>query len=307
MGDSKSKQFGDTFLNKLDTQLDKKAPVFGESLFAGAGTGTKNAWNAGTNFATGLNNAGGFGTGQRAAMDSLGGVFKGYGALGDNGGLTAAQAGAMSGNRGLGAQYAGLGTAFDQDAPGYQTLRNKLRDDTATGIYNDFNNSGLFGSDNNLETAGEGIATALAGLDYGNYQNSINNKYRSLDAQRGIFGDTFNMGQTGIGNQFNALGGQAATAGQQFGMGQTALTNQQGAIDALSQIGAAQDANAQGALLGRADLFDRTKSAELDRLAKIGGIFGDPIEAANEAPWWQQALGWFANNAGNAARVGLGG
>src|SRR5690606_34132356 len=98
----------------------------------------------------------------------------------------------------------------------------------------------------------------------------INNRYRSLDAQRGIFGDTFGMAQQGVGNQLAGLGGQGATAnsifandiaalggqagvaGQQFGMGQTALDNKQGALDLLTQIGAAQDADAQGRRLGQA-------------------------------------------------------
>lgn len=305
MGDSKSKQFGDTFLNKLDTQLDKKAPVFGESLFAGAGTGTRNAWDAGTNFATGLNNAGGFGTGQRAAMDSLGGVFSGYGQLAGNNGLSSAQSGAMAGLGGLGSKYAGLGTAYDPNSAAYRTLRGGIADDVLTDVASLGASNGRYSSRSFNEGAAEGLGNALAGLDYTNMQRNIDNQYRSLDAQRGIFGDTFNMGQTGIGNQFNALGGQAATTGQQFGMGQTALTNQQGAIDALSQIGAAQDADAQGALLGRADLFDRTKNAELDRLAKIGAIFGDPTAAANQPNWLQQGLGALLGFGGAALSGGV--
>jgi hypothetical protein len=341
MGDSESKQFGDKYLGKLEGQLDRKAPVFGKSLFSGAGDTTRHAWDMGNALGDDLMVSGGFGAGQRGAMDSLGGVFSGYGnagaqsgsqlgqvfggygQLGDNNGLTGGQAAAMGGLGGLGAKYAGLGTAYDQNAPGYATLRAKLQNDTATGIYNDFNNSGLFGSDQNLKSAGEGIGNALAGLDYGNYQNSVNNKYRSLDSQRGVFGDVFSMGQQGVGNQFGALAGQAgtansifgnqaaalagqgATAGQQFGMGQQALGNQQGAIDRLTGIGTAQDANAQGALLGQADLFDRTKNAELDRLIKIGAAFGDPVGAANEAPWWQQLLGGAMGLGGSALSGGV--
>lgn len=248
--DSQSKQFGTQYLDKLGGQLDKKAPVFNKSLFAGAGDATKNAWDTGTGFATGLNDAGGFGTGQRGAMDSLGGI---------------------------GGGYADLAGAYEQDAPGYQRLRSKITDDTLTGVGSLFASNGRYGSDIMAEGASKGLGDALAGLDYGNFTNSVNNKYRSLDSQAGV-------------------------AGQQFGMGQTALGNQQGAIDALGQIGAAKDANSQGALLGQADLYDRKHNAELDRLLKIGSGFGGAAtDAANEAPWWQQLLGYAVGNAGKAA------
>jgi hypothetical protein len=246
MGDSKSKQFGDQYLNKLGNQLDKKAPVFGESLFAGAGTGTKSAWNAGTTFAKGLDASSGFGVGQRAAMDRFGG---------------------------LGTKYGALSTAYDPNSEAYQTLRSGIRDDVLTDVASLGASNGRYGSTSFNKGAAEGLGEALAGLDYTNMQRDIDNRYRSLDSQAGI--------QSGL-----------------FGMGQTALGNEQNAIDMLTQIGAAQDANAQGALLGRADLFDRTKNAELDRLIKIGAAFGDPVGAANEAPWWQQGLG---------ALIGLGG
>jgi hypothetical protein len=255
MGDSESKQFGDKYLGKLEGQLDQKAPVFNKSLFVGAGQGTRNAWDAGNDFAGGLNDAGGFGYGQRGAMDGLGG---------------------------LGGKYGALGGAYDPNSDAYKRLRQGIADDTMKEVGSQFTASGRFGGGSHVSTAAEGLGDALAGLDYGNMQNDINNRYRSLDSQRSIFGD-------------------------QFGMGQQALGNQMGALDRLTAIGGAQDANRQGQRLGNADLFDRRHNAELDRLAKIGGIFGDPIASANEAPWWQQALGWFANNAGNAARVGFGG
>lgn len=304
MGDSNNKKFGDKFVKKLGTQLNTKAPVFGESLFAGAGDATKNAWGAGTSFATGLNANGGFGTGQRAAMDSLGGVFSGYGGVADNNGLTDAQARAMTGNAGLGAKYAGLGNAYDPNSAAYKTLRQGIVDDTLSNLGSQFTNSGRFGGGSYIDTASQGLGDALAGLDYANMSRNIDNQYRSLDSQRGIFGDQFGMGQTGVGNTLAGLAGQAGVAGQQFDMGQTALGNQAGALDRLTQIGAAQDADAQGALLGRADLFDRTKNAELDRLIKIGAAFGDPVGAANEAPWWQQMLGYVVGNAGKAVGSG---
>lgn len=266
MGDSQSKQFGTQYLDKLGDQLDKKAPVFGQSLFAGAGDATKNAWSTGNTFGKSLVSSNGYGNGQLAAQNSLGGVFSGYGDLGT--------------------QYSDLADAYDPNSAAYQTLRNKLTDDTLTGVGSLFASNGRYGSDIMSESAAEGLGTALAGLDYNNMTADINNRYRSLDSQAG------------------ALGGQAATAGQQFGMGQQALTNKQGAIDLLTQIGAAKDANAQGKLLGKADLYDRTKNAELDRLIKIGAAFGDPTAAANEPGFLQQLLGGVLGFGGSLASGG---
>ncbi len=251
MGDSESKKFGNEYLGKLDKQLDKKAPVFNKSLFTGAGDATKNAWATGTNFANSLVQADGFGTGQRAAMDGFGS---------------------------LGGEYAALGTAYDPNSEAYRTLRSGVMDDTLTGVASLGASNGRYGARSFNEGAAEGLGQALAGLDYGNMQNNVNNQYRSLDSQAGV--------QTGL-----------------FDMGQTALGNEQGAISALGQIGAAKDANTQGIRLGEADLYDRKNNAELDRLIKIGGAFGDPVAAANEAPWWQQMLGYAVGNAGKAAKA----
>lgn len=302
--DSQSKQFGDQYLGKLGNQLDKKAPVFNQSLFAGAGGNTQHAWNYGSAVANNLVNSGGFGIGQQDAMSSLGGIGRGFGEVAANGGLTSGQSAAKAGLGGLGAQYAGLATAYDPNSVAYKTLRQGVVDDTLSNLGSQFTASGRFGGGSYIDTASHGLGDALAGLDYNNMQNNINNQYRSLDSQRGIFGDQFGMDQTGVGNKLAALGGQAGVAGQQFGMGQTALENRNNAVDRLTGIGSAIDANAQGALLGQADLFDRTKNAELDRLIKIGAAFGDPVGAANEAPWWQQMLGYVAGNAGKAISGG---
>src|SRR5690348_16387482 len=142
--DSQSKQFGDSFLGKLDSQLKQPAPVFNQSLFAGAGQGTKNAWTAGTNLAT--------------------------------------------------------HNPYDPNSDAYKTLRQGIIDDTMSSIGSQFTNSGRFGGGSYVDAASQGLGQALAGLDYGNMQNNVENQFRSQDL--------------------------------------------------LTQIGAAQDANSQGALLG---------------------------------------------------------
>jgi hypothetical protein len=286
----------DMLLTGLQKAYKGGVDVYGKPLYTAPSGTTNSAWGQGSSFANDLIGSNGYGAGQQAAQNSLGGVFSGYGGVADNDGLTGAQSGAMNGLGGLGGQYADLGGAYEQDAPGYQQLRNKLRDDTATGIYSDFNNSGLFGSDMNLSKAGEGIGNALAGLDYGNFQNNVNNQYRSLDSQRGVLGDVFGMGQQGVGNQLAGLGGQAATAGQQFGMGQQTLGNEQGAIGMLGQIGASQDADSLARRMANADLFDKTHNADWNTLGRATSILGGNQTASgsttsNSVPWWAALLG----------------
>jgi hypothetical protein len=304
MGDSESKQFGDQYLGKLGNQLDKKAPVFGQSLFAGAGDATRNAWNQGTDFATRVNNSSGYNPAMGDARNVFGSGVAEYGKMQGNGGLSQAGSDAMYGVGRLGEGYAGLYDAYDPNSAAYKTLRQGVVDDTLSNLGSQFTASGRFGGGSYIGTASQGLGDALAGLDYNNMSKNIDNQYRSLDSQRGTLGDMFGMAQTGTQNQFNALGGQQAAGSSLFNAGQTALANQQGAIDSLGQIGAAQDANAQGALLGQADLFDRTKNAGLDRLIKIGAAFGDPVGAANEAPWWQQLLGGAIGLGGSAISGG---
>lgn len=56
------------------------------------------------------------------------------------------------------------------EAPGFARLRQNAIDDTLTSVNTAFNSSGLFGSDANMRQAGEGVADAIAGLDYQQYK-----------------------------------------------------------------------------------------------------------------------------------------
>ena len=306
MGDSQTKQFGEKYLDKLTGQLDRKAPVFGESLFAGAGDTTKNAWATGANNARSLVNSGGFTDPMRSAMNTFGTVGAGYGALAGNGGFSAGQREAMGNLRGLGDTYGELATAYDPNSAAYRTLRGNLSDDVLTDAASLGASNGRYGARSFYEGATEGLTNALAGLDYTNMQNDVNNRFRAADSQAGLYNNLFGMGQQGIGNQFAALAGQQGAATSLFGAGQQGIENTQGAIDRLGAIGAAQDADAQGRLLGRADLHDRRTGAELDWLTQIGAAFGGPgaaTGAADQPDWWQQLLGYGVNAAGNAAKA----
>jgi len=61
------------------------------------------------------------------------------------------------------------------------------------------------------------------------------------------------------------------------------------------QVGAAQDADAQAALQGQADLFSRNANADTDLLAKLSSILAGNASAAGtnqttQVPWWQAGL-----------------
>jgi len=301
MGDSKTKKFGDRFIDKLGGELKRPAPVFGESLFAGAGDATRNAWSTATGNANELIASGGYTAPMTSAMSTFGDVSRGYGDIA-RAGLTPEQRAAMGDYGGLEDTYADLSTAYDPNSDAYKRLRGNIRDDTLTDVASLFASNGRWGSDIMSESASEGVADALAGLDYTNMQNDVNNRYRSADSRAGVLSNLFTMGQTEVGNRMGALSGQQGAAGAQFDAGQAGINNRNAAIDALAAVGAGQDADAQGALLGRADLYDRRKGAELDRLAEIAAIFGGngPVDASNEAPWWQQIAGYIAGNAGRA-------
>lgn len=79
------------------------------------------------------------------------------------------------------------GNAYGTNDPGYAALRDKVANDTLTGINKSFNTSGLFGSDSNMRAAGEGLGNALAGLDYGNYQSDIQRQQQAASALPGLF------------------------------------------------------------------------------------------------------------------------
>lgn len=78
------------------------------------------------------------------------------------------------------------GKRFGTDDPGYQTLRTNVANDAMTSSLNAFNNSGLFGSDSNQIKTGEGVANALAGLDYANHQNDQGRQERAIGMLPGM-------------------------------------------------------------------------------------------------------------------------
>jgi hypothetical protein len=76
------------------------------------------------------------------------------------------------------------------------------------------------------------------------------------------------------------------------------------------QIGSAEDAASQAALMGQYDLHERKANANTDLLAKLTSILAGNAASSGqtstttqpEVPWWQTALGYVAGNAGQAMK-----
>ncbi len=79
------------------------------------------------------------------------------------------------------------GSDIGMDAPGYAAMRNRLSDDVMTQTNTAFNNSGMFGSDQNQAAAARGLGDALGGLDYGNYRASIGDQQQAAGMLPGLF------------------------------------------------------------------------------------------------------------------------
>lgn len=213
----------------INTAYDAGLKVNPVSLYGGVGDTTKQSWQTALNAA----NNPAYASGINGAIDSYGRTASG----------------------------ANLG----QNDPGYATLRSKLQNDVLTGTNSSFNNSGLFGSDNNQYAANKGLGDALGALDYQQYSNSLDRQTQAAQMLPQLFA---------AGQQPAAVSGS---------------------------VGAAKDADTQAALLGQNDLFRRTNDAPLDLLSRLtstaagnAATSGTSTTSSNTTPatpWWQGALG----------------
>jgi hypothetical protein len=214
-------------LKGLQGAYDGGMKVFDKSLYAGTGSNTQAGWDA---------------TLAAAQNPAYSGAVNG--AIGDFGDIAA-------GNR------------FGMNDPGYARLREKAASDALQTVGKSFGASGRFGGGSYLESAGEGVGNAIAGMDYANFQN---------DQQR-----------------------QAQAAGMLPGLFQAGLAP--GA--AMGAVGGAQDADAQARLMGDNDLFRRQNDGNWDTLARsssilagtapVGGMNTTNTQTSPATPWWQTA------------------
>jgi hypothetical protein len=217
----------DTLLKGVQSIWNKGPQVFNQSLYAPAGATTQGAWNS-----------------------SL--------AAANNPTYTAGVNGALATT----AQQA-AGNSVGLNDPAYAKMRADLGNQVLTDTNASFNNSGLFGSDNNQTAATKGLTDALGSLDYGQYLNGQQQQQQAISDLPGLYADAQQP---------------SATAGA---------------------VGAAQDTNAQNILTGNADLFNRQKNGQLGLLqqllpslsgaSSVGG--STTTQTTPTTPWWQSALG----------------
>jgi hypothetical protein len=279
-------------LSRLRTQVGQGTAVYDQPLYTGMSGWTRGGLNnlsqTATNGQQGLNDAYGW------ATDTIGN------------GLDATQRGAIGsvGQMANTAQNPSLtestlmnvarGGAFGTADPGYQRLRANAADDTLSTINSAFNASGRFGGGSNMETAGEGVTNAIAGMDYQNYQNDIGRQERALGAiegqrqqgwtnRMGALGTQFGMSQTGADNS-------ARAAGMAPGLFDATLRPAQTRVETGQMI----DADALARRQSDNDLFRRQNDAGWTTLERASGILNGNAGAGGsepQVPWWQSLAG----------------
>lgn len=136
--------------------------------------------------------------------------------------------------------------------PGYAALRQRLKDDTMTDVNSLFTTSGRFGSGSHVGAASEGLANALAGLDYKQYGDSL-------------------ARQSEAANMLPQL----------FAAGQLPSSIQQ-------SVGASMDADKAAQESGKWDYLNRATGA----LTGTAGAAGTTTTTTQPTtPLWQQLLG----------------
>lgn len=218
-------------LKGLQGAYDSGVKVYGKNLYPGVSDTTRSGWDA---ILGAANNA-----------DYAGGI---RGAIAD-------YADIASGNR------------FGMNDPGYAALRQGVIDDTMKATNASFDSAGLFGSDSNREAAGRGVAQAVAGLDYGNFQNDQQRQQTAISSLPGLYSALLAPGS------------------------------------AIGSVGSAMDTDALAQRQGENDLFRRQNDGTWDALARASSILNGTAGSAGTTssttiPWWQALLGGAATIGG---------
>lgn len=79
------------------------------------------------------------------------------------------------------------GAEIGMDAPGYAQMRSDLSDNVLTTIDSRYNDSGMLGSDRNVRDASSGLASALGGLDYQQYNDSLSRQAEAAGMLPGLY------------------------------------------------------------------------------------------------------------------------
>jgi hypothetical protein len=302
------KALGGTFGKKLEGYLNTPVP----GMDAATEHGLNTLQNTVQTFQPGLNNAfnltsdiinkGGMASGGWANVANTEDAANKFQELAYGSGFNPEMQASMAGNTDALNDYRSMADSFanPMTAPGYQTLRAKLADDVTTNNLSSFNNSGMFGSDDNRSSLAEGLGNALAGADMQQQQNAIANRFQALSGQTGAAGQGFGMGNQGIQNRMGAMQGQLGASQQAYNMRNGASDRALAASSMLPSQFAATMLPSQ-AMIDIGKQKEGYQNADYNRFQELLSAFTgsqDNPGMAEEAPWWQTLLGGVGSLAG---------
>lgn len=144
------------------------------------------------------------------------------------------------------------GAELGADNPAYAAVRDRIANDVTTRTNGAFNNSGLFGSDDNRESLGRGLGDALGNFEYANLQADYGRQAEGADMLTKLLSASTLPGSIKSG------------------------------------VGAAQDADASAKQNG--GLNYQTQIAQL--LGMLTGSAPQTTTSTQPStPWWQSAIG----------------
>ena len=233
-----TKQFGGQLLSDARAIYNQGPKVFNQSLYAGMGDTSKAGLMSMLNV---------------DPSTYMGGLM---GAMGDYADVAA-------------------GNQIGRSDPNYERLRAKLMNDVQGDVNSTFTNSGRFGGGSHVSNLTSSLADSVAGMDYGQLQDSYGRQSQALGALPGIFQAMMAPGQTQVG------------------------------------VGQAMDADAQAKLTAANDLFRRQNDAGFTHIANNvnmlqGGAQNNGV-LTPDAPWWLGALGTAADLGGRVLGAAVGG
>lgn len=226
-----TKQFGGQLVSDARAIYNQGPKVFNKSLYAGMGDTTMGGLNAMLGVDPSVYNSGLMG-----AMGSYADV--------------------AAGNR------------IGLNDPNYARMRQNVVNDTVANTGAAFTSLGRNASADHAAALSRSIGDTLAGMDYGQLQDSYGRQNQALAALPGIYQAMMAPGQTRLG------------------------------------VGQMMDQDAQARLTAENDLFRRQNDAGFTHIANNANLLQGGSQNNGvftpEAPWWMQALGFVAGNAGNA-------
>jgi hypothetical protein len=167
------------------------------------------------------------------------------------------------------------GNQIGRGDPNYERLRSKMMADVSGDVNSTFTNSGRFGGGSHVSNLTSSLADSVAGMDYGQLQDSYGRQNQALSALPGIYQAMMAPGQNQLG------------------------------------VGQVMDQDAQARLTAENDLYRRQQDAGFTHIANnvnmLNGGAGKDGVLTPDAPWWLGALGTAADLGGKVIGSAFGG